>query len=70
MLLDKEGEITNVREQICHAEADENAEFRDSDGYIKELSDWYSDRFNECLRQVKALHPDLDVSQISLDNVA
>ena len=70
VLLDKEGEITTLREKVHHAKADGKAEFWDSDGFLKKLNDWYSDGFDECLRQVKALHPDLDVSQVSLDNVA
>ena len=39
VLLDKEGEITNLREQVCRAKANGKAEFWDSDGYLKELSD-------------------------------
>ena len=70
VLLDKEGEITDLREQVRRAKANEKAEFWDSDGYLKELSDYYFDRFNEFLRQVKAFYPDLDVFQVSLDNVA
>ena len=70
VFLDKEGEITTLREQVRHAKADGKAEFRDTDGFLKELSNWYSDGFDECLNQVKALYPDLNVSQVSLDNVA
>ena len=45
-------------------------EFRNSDGFLTELSDCYDNEFQECLRQVKSLYPDLDMSQVSLDNVA
>ena len=62
VLLDKKGEITTLKEKVHHAKADGKAEFRDFDGFLKKLSDWYSDGFHECLRQVKALNPNLDVS--------
>lgn len=70
VLLDKEGEIITLSEQVHHAKVDRKVEFQDSSGFLKNLSDWHSDSFDECLRQVKALHLDLDVSQVSLDNVA
>ena len=70
VLLEKVGEIITLREQVCHAKADGKVEFQDSDGFLKKLSDWYSDGFNECLCQVKAFHLDLDMSWVSLDNVA
>ena len=44
-------------------------EFHNSDGFLTQLSDCYENSFQECLRQVKALYPNLDVSQVSLDNV-
>ena len=69
VLLDKEGEIIDLKEQVRRAKADGKAEFRNSDCYLKELSDWYFDGFDECLRQVKAFYLDLNVSQVSLDNV-
>lgn len=62
VFLDKEGEITTLREQVRRAKADEKAESRDSDCFLKKFSDWYSDDFDECLCQVKALYPDLNVS--------
>ena len=67
---DKEGKISTLKEQICWVKEDGKVEFCDSDGFFIELSDYYSDSVQECLCQVKALHPGLDVSQVSLDNVA
>lgn len=70
MFQDKAGEISKLREQVRQAKEDGKTDFRNSDGFLTELSDCYDDGFQECLRQLKALYPDLDVSQVSLDNVA
>ena len=67
---DKEGEISMLREQVRRAKEDGKIEFRNSDGFLNELYNCYDNGFQECLHQVKALHPSLDVSQVSLDNVA
>ena len=67
---DKEGEISMLREQVRRAKEDGKTEFRNSDGFLNELCNCYNNGFQECLHQVKALHPSLDVSQVSLDNVA
>lgn len=69
VLLDNEREITTLREQVHRAKADEKVEFQDFDDFLVELRNCYSDGFNECLCQVKALHPILNVSLVSLDNV-
>lgn len=70
MFQDKAGEISKLREQVRQAKEDGKTDFRNSDGFLTELSDCYNDGFQEYLRQLKALYPDLDVSQVSLDNVA
>ena len=67
---DKNGEISMLREQVRRAKEDGKTEFRNSDGFLNELYNCYDNGFQECLHQVKALHPSLDVSQVSLDNVA
>ena len=70
VLKDKEGEISFLRKQIRQAKEDGKTEFCNSDGFLSKLSGCYADGFNECLRQVKALFPDLDVSWVSLDDMA
>ena len=70
VLKDKEGEISSLRKQVCQAKKDGETEFRNSDGFLTELGSCYADGFNECIRQVKALFLDLDMSQVSLDDVA
>lgn len=44
-------------------------EFRNCDRFLAELGGCYTDGFNECPCQVKALFPDLDVSGVSLDEM-
>ena len=50
VLLDKEREITTLREQVCHAKVVREVEFQDFDGFLTELSNCYSYCFNEFLR--------------------
>lgn len=70
VLQDKEGEIFKLKEKVLQAKEEEKTEFYNFDGFLTKLSDYYDDGFWECLCQVKALYPDLDVSQVSLDKVA
>lgn len=62
VLQDKKGEISTLRGQVRQAKEDGKIEFRNSDGFLTELSDYYTDSFSECLRQVKANYPNLDAS--------
>ena len=41
-------------------------EYRDSDALISELRVSYNDGFDDALRQVKALYPELDVSSVNI----
>ena len=59
-----------LRKQVLQAKEDGKTEFHNSNGFLYELSNCYADSFNECLRYVKALFPNLDISQISIDTVA
>ena len=69
VLNDKDGEISLLRKQVRQAKEDRETEFCNSDGFLTELGGYYANSFNECLHQVKALFPNLDVSQVSLDDV-
>lgn len=70
VLKDKEREISSLREKVRQAKVGEETELRSSDGFLAELGGCYADKFNECLHQFKALFPNLDVSRVSLNNVA
>ena len=41
-------------------------EYRDFDALVSELGVSYNDGFDDALRQVKALYPELDVSSINI----
>ena len=42
-------------------------EYCDSDALLSELEVSYNDGFDDALRQVKALYPELDVSSININ---
>ena len=67
VLQDKEKEIKTVKDQLCHAKENAIQEYRDSEAYLTELDGTYADNFNDCLRQVKASFPDLDLVHVSID---
>lgn len=58
VLQDKEKEIHLAKDIAVR-------EYRDSDALLSELSISYGDGFDEAIYQVKALHPDLDVSTVN-----
>lgn len=60
IIQDKEKEINQVKETAVQ-------EYRDSDALLSELGDSYNEGFDEAIRQVKALHPDLDVSSVNVN---
>ena len=62
VLEDKENELRLAKEKAIQ-------EYRDSDALLSELRVSYNDRFNDALRQAKALHPKLDFSSVNI-NVA
>lgn len=67
VLKDKEGEINDVKDQLCQAKEDAIQEYRDSDAFLKELGSSFADGFDDCFRQVKASFPDLDLSHIPIN---
>ena len=67
ILQDKEGEISELKEQHHQAKGDAVREYCDSDAFLYELGGSFADGFNNCFRQVKASFPDLDLSEISIN---
>ena len=67
ILKDKEVEISEAKSQLRHAKDVEIREYCDSNDLLRELSDSFADDFNDCIRQVKAFFPNLDLSHISID---
>jgi len=67
ILKDKEDKISKLKKQLCQAKEDAIKEYCNSDALLCELGGSFADGFDDCLRQVKASFPDLDLSQISID---
>ena len=59
-LEDKEKEIRQAKEVAV-------LEYHDSDALLSELGVSYNDGFDDALRQVKALYPELDVSSVNIN---
>ena len=67
VLKDKEDEISKSKKQLYQAKEDVIKEYHDSDALLTELGSSFADGFNDCLRQVRAAFPDLDLSHITID---
>ena len=64
----KEKEIKALKEEICLAKEVAVQEYRDSDSLLSELADSFLQGFDDSLRQVKKIYPELDVSMIKVDD--
>ena len=67
ILKDKEAEISKAKSQLRHAKEVAIKEYRDFDDLLRELGSFFDDGFDDCICQVKASFPDLDLSHISID---
>ena len=56
------------REQMGQAKADTVAGFRTSQSYYDECGGYYGDGFDDCLKQVAAIYPNLDLSQVVIND--
>ena len=64
----KEKEIKALKEEIRLAKEVAVQEYRDSDSLLSELADSFLQGFDDSLRQVKKIYPELDVSMIKVDD--
>ena len=64
----KEKEIQKLKEEVRHAKDVAVQEYRDSDSLLSELADSFLQGFDDSLRQIKKVHPELDVSMIKVDD--
>ena len=67
ILKDKEDAISKLKKQLCRAKENVIKEYHNSDALLYELGTSFANSFDDCLRQVKASFPDLDLSQTSID---
>ncbi|XP_065634743.1 uncharacterized protein LOC136069775 [Quercus suber] len=58
-LVDKDNEVRQAKEDAVH-------EYRDSDALIAELSLVFNDGFDDALRQVRTLYPEIDLSTVTV----
>ena len=61
-------ELPTLREQMDKAKVDAVAEFRTSQPFIDACSVYNGVGFEDCLKQVGPVYPDLDLSKISLND--
>ena len=67
VLANKENEITKAEDRLRQAKEEAIREYHDSNALPAELGGSFVEGFDDCLRQVKASHPDLDLSNINID---
>ena len=67
VLEDKEKEISDAKDRFHQAKEDAIREYHDFDALLAKLGGSFADGFDDCLHQVKASFPDLDLSHVSLD---
>ena len=56
-----------MREKVETAETDAVQKFKTSQLFIDSFVNYYSTRFDDCLKQVASTFPKLDLSEISMD---
>ena len=60
-------EITKAKDRLRQVKEEAICEYRDFDAFLVELGGLFVEGFDDYLRQVKASHPDLDLSNINID---
>jgi len=61
-------ELTTLRRQVDKAKVDAVAKFRVSQPFLDACGDYYGVGFNDCLKHVESVYPDLDLSRIAIDD--
>ena len=64
----KENEIQDLKDKLRQAKEVAIREYRDSDALLSELGDSFLRGFDDALRQVKKVYPDLDVSNVKVED--
>ena len=63
-----EKELTALCEQVETAKADAITEFKASQPFIDACTVYYGDGFEDCLKQVKSVYLNLDLSKVTMDD--
>ena len=69
-LKDKDKEVQDLKDQLRQAKEVAIREYRDSDALLSKLRDSYLEGFDDALHQIKKAYPDLDVSNIKVEDQA
>ena len=64
-----EVELTAICRQIETARANAITEFKASQPFIDACAVYYGDRFEDCLKHVGAIYPNLDLSKVTMDDL-
>ena len=67
---DKDKEVQNLKDKLRQAKEAAIHEYRDSDALLFELGDSYLEGFDDAFCQIKKAYPDLDVSNIKVEDQA
>ena len=67
-LEEKDKEVQDLQDQLRQAKEVAIHEYRDSDALLSELGDSFLEGFDDALRQIKKAYPDLDVSNIKIED--
>ena len=63
-----EKELMAFYEQVEMAKANAISEFKASKPFIDACTIYYGDGFNDCVKQVGSVYPDLDLSKVTMDD--
>ena len=66
----KDNEIQDLKDGLRQAKEVAVSEYRDSDALLLELGDSFLQDFDNALRQVKKIYPDLDITNIKVEDQA
>ena len=62
------GKLLTLHKQVEKAGTDAIVEFKTSQSFIDSSAEYYGTRFEDYLKQVASSFPDLDLSEISMDD--
>ena len=66
----KDNEIQDLKDGLRQAKEVAVSEYHDSDALLLELGDSFLQDFDDALRQVKKIYPDLDITNIKVEDQA
>ena len=61
--------LTTLRQQVEMAGADAVQKFKASQSYVDSCADYYGTRYDDCLKQVASVFPELDLFGITMDDL-